>query len=313
VREQRIAAGARPVHELTVDEARSVDRAISRQSTGAPERVGRVLDREFAGPGGPIPIRVYLPDERAPLPVLVYFFGGGWVLGSIESSDPIYRRLANAARCAVVAVGYRLAPEHRFPAAVEDCYAATCWVAEHACELGLDRQRVAVGGGSAGGNLAAVVALLAPERGGPRLVYQLLVYPVTVHLADTRSMKECGDPYFLDARSVAWCWSHYLARASDGASPLASPLRAPDVSRVPPALVITAENDPVRDEGELYAARLAAAGVRVEHTRYRAMPHGFFAIGSLGQSRAALEQAGRALQRAFDRGGSTPDKGSSAP
>lgn len=299
VREERIASGARPVYELTVEEARAADREASRLGGGSPEPVGRVTNRAVPGPRGPIPIRLYAPDDRVPLPVLVYFFGGGWLLGSIESSDPIYRRLANAARCAVVAVGYRLAPEHCFPAAVEDCYAATCWIAEHAAELGLDPRRVAVGGGSAGGNLAAVVALLGRERRGPPLVHQLLVYPVTDHMADTHSMRECGDPYFLDARSMAWCWSHYLADASDGASPLASPLRAADVSRFPPALVITAENDPLRDEGELYAARLAEEGVPVEQTRYDGMAHGFFAISSLNQARAALEQAGQALRRAF--------------
>jgi acetyl esterase len=261
--------------------------------------VAHVLERTLPGPRGPIPIRLYRPNARRRLPVLVYFFGGGWVLGSIESSDALFRRLANAASCAVVAVGYRLAPEHRFPAAVEDCYAATRWIAEHAGKLELDPSRLAVGGSSAGGNLAAVTALLARERGGPQLAHQLLVYPITDYLADTASMRDRGDPYFLDARTLAWCWGHYLAERSDGADPLAAPLQADDLGGLPPALVITAEDDPLRDEGELYAARLRAEGVPVEHVRYDGVPHGFFAMGLLEASRAAVERAGTALRREF--------------
>ncbi|MGI8779795.1 MAG: alpha/beta hydrolase [Solirubrobacteraceae bacterium] len=299
---ERLAAGTRPVHELTAHEARAADLDATRRGARAPEPVARVLDREIPGPSGSIPIRIYEAASPGPLPVLVYFFGGGWVIGTIEASDAVCRRVANAARCAVVAVAYRRAPEHRFPAAVADCYAATHWIAGHAGELGLDGQRLAVAGASGGGNLAAVVARLARDRGGPPLVHQLLVYPVADHLADTPSMWTRADPFF-SAPDLAWAWSHYLADPADGASTLASPLRAADLSGLAPALVITAEHDPLRDEGEAYAARLAAAGVRVELTRYDGMVHGFFAMGArVAAARGAMEQAAAALRAAFTSG-----------
>ena len=220
---ERRAAGVRPVHELSVAEARQTELAELEPAT--PEPVGEVLERTIPGPARDILVRIYLVGAARPLPVLVYFFGGGWVLGSLAAADPVCRRLANATPCAVVSVAYRRAPENPFPAGLEDCYAATCWVAEHAAELGLDPTRLAVGGASAGGNLAAAVALLARERGGPALVLQLLVYPPLDHRADTPSMHQELDPLLFGGKDVRWCWSHYLAEPADGDSPLASPLR----------------------------------------------------------------------------------------
>jgi acetyl esterase len=199
-----------------------------------------------------------------------------------------------------VSVGYRLAPEHKFPAAVLDCYAGLEWVAAHCGELGADPARLAVGGDSSGGNLAAAVALLARERGGPAIAHQLLVYPNTDAAADTRSMKEMDDEYFFNPASVRWYWGMYLATPEDGSNPLASPLRAGDLSGLPAATVITAEYDPLRDEAEAYAARLARAGVPAEVIRYDGMMHGFFTmVGVLDEARAAVFEAASRLRTAF--------------
>jgi acetyl esterase len=299
LRGERLAAGVQPVHQLSVAQARAAE--LAQLEPTEPEHVAEVVDRELAGPAGEIPVRVYLPEEARPLPVLVYFFGGGWVLGSLETADAACRRLANAAACAVVSVSYRRAPEHPFPAGLEDCYAATCWVARHAAEHGLDGRRVAVGGASSGGNLAAAVALLARERGGPRLSFQLLVYPPLDHRAETPSMRERPDPPFFSPEDVAWCWSHYLADAADGESPLASPLRAGSLRGLPPALVITAELDPLRDEGELYAERLREADVATELVRFDGMVHGFFSLSDrLDAARDAQALAAAALRTAFE-------------
>jgi acetyl esterase len=296
LRRERTAAGVRPWHELSLAEARLAESVPATE----PEPVFSVTEHSFAGPGGPLRIRLYLPGPDVSHPLLVFLFGGGWVTGSIDASDPICRRLALATPCAVAAVDYRLAPEHPFPAAVEDCYAATGWLDAHADELGLDRARIAVGGGSAGANLAAAVARLALERGGPPLVFQLLVYPPTDARADTPSLRELGDPMFLNRDTVAWCWSHYLTRDTDQDDPLASPLRAGDVHGLPPALVITAELDPLRDEGELYAAKLAAGGVPTELVRFDGMVHGFFSMtGEVDAAAEAQALAAAVLRRAF--------------
>jgi acetyl esterase len=280
LRRRRIAAGRRPVRELSVAEARAAE-LTELERRDAPEPIAEVVDGSLPGPSGPIRIRVYRPQARERLPALIYFFGGGWVLGSLDTGDDVCRRLANSTPCAVVAVSYRRAPEHRFPAAVDDCDAATRWVGEHGAELGVDPRRLAIGGASAGGNLAAVAAQLARDRGAPRLHFQFLVYPPLDYRADTPSMRESVDPVLFDRNDVAWCWAHYLTCDSDGDSPLASPLRAPDLRELPPALVITAALDPLRDEGELYAARLAAAGVPTELVRFENMVHGFYSMNGV--------------------------------
>lgn len=294
----RRAAGVRPLHELSVVEAREAE--LAELEPVLPEPVPQVVDRVLRGRDHDVPVRVYMPEASCPPPVLVYFFGGGWVLGSLDAVDPVCRRLANATPCAVVSVAYRRAPEHPFPTGLEDCYAATRWVAEHGAELSLDPDRVAVGGASAGGNLAAAVALLARERKGPKLVLQLLVYPPLDHRADTLSMQEALDPLLLGGRDVAWCWSHYLADAADGDNSFASPLRAEDLRGLPAALVITAELDPLRDQGESYAARLAEAGVATELVRFDGAVHGFFSKADRFDAAAdAQTLAASALRRAF--------------
>lgn len=296
IRAQRIATGEPPLYEMSIEEARAADLAAIQASAGTPEHVHDVRDVSAPRPGGSVPLRVYRPSGERGVPVLVYFFGGGWTLGSLETSDAVCRYVANRSGCAVVAAGYRLAPEHKFPAAVEDCFAVTAWVAANADELGVDGDRIAVGGDSAGGNLAAVVALLARER-GPRLAFQLLVYPVTDYLPDTPSMREAEDPFLFNRRSIEWYWGHYLREPADAESPLAAPLREPDLTGLPPALVITAEHDPLRDEGEAYAHRLEEAGVDVELIRYDGMAHGFFTmIGAVDAARTALDRTAARLR-----------------
>jgi acetyl esterase len=233
----------------------------------------------------------------------VYFHGGGWVLGSLATHDGICRSLAAGAGCVVVSVDYRLAPEHRYPAAAEDCYAATQWCAAHAAELGADGSRVAVGGDSAGGNLSAVVAQMARDRGGPPLVFQLLIYPVTDAARDTQSYRENAEGYLLTAGDMAWFWNHYLGDArARGAEAYASPIRAASLAGLPPALVITAEFDPLRDEGEAYGAALESAGVAAKVTRYDGMIHGFFGLGAMiDRANSAVQEAAGTLRIAFRR------------
>jgi acetyl esterase len=264
---------------------------------GPPEPVARVENRSIPGPAGEIPVRIYAPESGRPLPVLVYFHGGGWVIGSLETHDAACRLLAKRAPAVVVSVDYRLAPEHKFPAAAEDCYAATRWVAENAAALGGDPSRLAVGGDSAGGNLAAVVSLMARDRKAPAIAFQLLVYPVTNWSYDTPSYRDNADGYLLTKDAMVWFWNHYLRDERDGANVYASPLRAENLSGLPPARVITAEFDPLRDEGEAYAARLHTAGVKVATRRYDGLIHGFFTMCAVfDQARQAIDDGAAALR-----------------
>lgn len=293
MRERAIAAGTPPLYTLSIEEARTADLAAIRAAAGTGEPVHEIVDSHVPGSDGDLPIRVYRPDEAGePAPTVIYFFGGGWTLGNIDTSDEICRNLANAVPCQVITVGYRLAPEHRFPAAVHDCYQATSWIAKNAAELGVDPGRLAVAGDSSGGNLAAAVTLLARDH-GPALAAQVLIYPNTDYRGDTESIRANDDPALFNRRSVAWYWGHYLARPEDGRDPLASPLLAEDLSGLPPALVITAEHDPLRDEGERYAQRLRQAGVPVAATRYDGMVHGFYSMPAIldGGRRARAEVA----------------------
>jgi acetyl esterase len=262
--------------------------------------VASVENRHVAGPNGEIPIRIYTPDGQAPLPVLVYFHGGGWVLGSLDGSDHVARELANSAGCVVVSVDYRLAPEHKFPTGLNDCDAAFQWAVANAASFGGDPTKVAVGGDSAGANLSTAVCLMARSHGGPAPTFQMLIYPVIDHDFDRLSYQENADGYMLTTVSMRWFWEQYVNAAVDMADPLASPIRAADLSGLPPALIITAEFDPLRDEGEAYADRLRQAGVPVVLSRYDGMIHGFFAMfTAINKGRQAVGEASDALRTAF--------------
>lgn len=277
------------------DERKNLD-LFCKSMLPPPEPVAKVEDCLAPGPAGQIPVRIYTPQGSEAFPVLVDFHGGGFVLGSVEMDDPGCRMLANAAACIVVSVEYRLAPEHKFPAAVEDCYAATKWVAENISALGGDPTRIAVGGISAGGNLAAVVALMARDRGTPRLIYQLLMYPVTNFASDTPSMRENAEGYMLTRDGTARYRNLYLGSEADRYDPYASPLRARDLRGLPAALVVTAEYDPLRDEGEAYAARMHEAGVSAVCTRYDGMLHGGLPFD---MGKEAMQEAAAALRSAL--------------
>ena len=296
--DQIAAAGAPPFNTLPVEDARKMMDMMMELLGVVPEPVAKVEDLLIPGPAGQIPVRVYTPQGSGPFPVLVFFHGGGFAIGSIKNYDELCQALTNAASCMVVSVEYRLAPEHKFPAAVDDCYAATKWVAENANTIGGDPTRIAIGGDSAGGNLTAVIALMARERGTPPLVYQLLVYPATDFANDTPSHRENADGYFLTEDDTVWFMNLYLRSEADANNPYASPLRAQDFSGLPPALVITAEFDPLRDEGEAYAARLSEAGVPVVCTRYNGMIHGFLSM-PFDQARKARQEVAANLRSAF--------------
>jgi acetyl esterase len=243
-----------------------------------PPAVGSVRDLAVPGPGGAVPVRIYAPAAARPVPTMVYFHGGGWVLGGLDSHDDVCRRWVDAAGHVVVAVDYRRAPEHPFPAAVADARAATAWAADRVDLLGGDPEALCVGGDSAGGTLAAAVALAARDHGGPDLAHQVLVYPVTDHAFDTDSYRENAEGYFLTRESMRWFWDRYLRSPLDGANPYASPLRAPSLSGLPPATVLTCGFDVLRDEGRAYADRLAAAGVPVTRLDRDDQIHGFLSF-----------------------------------
>ena len=282
VREFRVETGFTPLYTMSIDAARKADAETEATAWTWHDHPEEIFELSVPGPAGEQPIRVYRPQSETPLPVLMYFFGGGWVVGSLETSDAICRALAKMVPCTVVSAGYRLAPEHTFPAAVEDCYAAVKWVAEHAGELGADGSRLAVGGDSSGGNLAAAMTLLAKDdEDGPEIAAQALVYPPFRAYADTKSMRENKDPMFFNAYSSEWFWDVYLAERADGESPLASPLDAADHSGLPAALVMTAEYCPLADEGKDYVHVLTGAGVPVEFHHYEDLTHGFLALSSI--------------------------------
>ena len=293
--DQMAAAPAVDMTQLDPAVAREAFSQVGPQ--GEPVEVGSVVDRGIPGPAGDIPVRVYTPPgaTEGPLPLLLFFHGGGFVVCGLDSHDGLARELCVGAGAIVVSVDYRLAPEHKFPAGPEDCHAALAWAVDHAAELGADPARVAVAGDSAGGNLSAVVALMARDRGGPAIAHQLLIYPVCEHRFDTASYVDNAEGFFLTRDMMRWFWGHYLAKEEDGKNPLASPLLAPDLSGLPPATVITAELDPLRDEGEAYGQRLGEAGVAVASRRYDGVIHGFVSMS------AVIDQGGDAIAWSCER------------
>ena len=291
--------GLPPFDQMSVTAARAVALGF-RDLQGEPENVAETRDILIPGPAGKLPVRLYHPSPGKTLPMVVYFHGGGWVIGDLEIVDKPCRALANASGCVVASVNYRLSPETKFPGPAEDCYAATRWLAEQASEIGADRGRIAVAGDSAGGNLAAVVALMARDRGGPELAYQLLIYPVTAPAKGTKSAsyQDNAEGYLLTRGSMEWFWDHYLASPEDGENPYASPMHASDLSKLPPAMVVTAEFDPLRDEGQAYARRLREAGVTVKTAHYEGLIHGFFWMaGALDAGRKLTREMGEELRQ----------------
>ncbi len=271
--------------------------AHQRQSAASGERTGC---RQGGRPR-------YSRTRSGPFPILVWYHGGGWVVGDLESADGTARHLTVGGNCITISVDYRLALETKFPGAADDCYAATVWAAQHAASLNGDPARIAVGGDSAGGNLAAAVSLMARDRQGPALAFQLLIYPVTDRDFSTASYRQNAEGYLLSTDGMKWYWEHYLSSAADAANPYAAPLQASDLSNLPAALVITAEYDPLCDEGKAYAQKLQAAGVSTTCTRYDGMIHGFFGMsglrdnmsGLLDKGKQAVDEASAALRGAF--------------
>jgi acetyl esterase len=262
--------------------------------------VKRVENRNIPGPAGDIPIRLYYPEGDAPFPVVVYYHGGGWVIGDLDTHHAFCHALAKTSGSLVVSVDYRLAPEHRYPAAVEDAYAAAKWVAENAGSVQADPDRFAVAGDSAGGHLAAVVSLMARDRKGPRIDLQVLIYPITDYNFDTPSYIENGEDYNLSRDLMMWFWNQFINDASEADDPYVSPLRSQDLSNLPPALILTAGYDPLRDEGEAYARRLQEAGVPVTLTPYPGMIHAFIRMTAvLDKANEALEEVAGTLKSVF--------------
>jgi acetyl esterase len=295
--------GVPPIHTLTPAQARQA--YLDRRSFSQPDpgEVAEVRDLAAPGPAGSIPLRLYRPlgsPRGAALPALVYYHGGGWVIGDLDTHDTLCRELANQSGCAVVAVDYRMGPEHRFPAAVDDVLAATRWVRDQAAALGIDAERLAVGGDSAGGNLAAVVALAARDAGDLAIAFQLLIYPATDMRRGHPSHVTNGQGYLLTSDTISYFHDHYISDARHDLDWRASPLLHPKLAGLPPALVLTAGFDPLRDEGLAYASALSAAGSRATYVCFERQIHGFIGMGRvLDEANAAVSMCAAELRRAL--------------
>ena len=291
--------------DQVLDATRMREEAISRGRLmqRKPVPVAKVEETTIAGPAGEIPIRIYWPTADGPLPVLVFYHGGGWVTGNLDTSDSLCGRISNRARAVVVSVDYRLAPEHRYPAAVDDSYAALEWVTRNAERLDVDASHVAVGGCSAGGNLAAAVALMARDRTGPGLACQVLIYPATDLLdLTTPSHQNFANGYGMTRDHIEFFRDSYLPEVPDRRNPYASPLLAESLEGLPPAIVVTAGFDVLRDEGVAYAERLEAAGVPAASVEYPSMIHGFVSMDRVfGEAVDAIDEAAAGLSEAFGR------------
>jgi len=293
-------AAEKPVEEMTPEEARTSWKADMAAVAGKPCTVASVSEREVPGPGGPLAIRVYTPDGMSddPAPMLIYIHGGGYIRGDLDTHDDVCRFLCHHTPCIVASVDYRPAPENRFPDQIEDCYATASWLTDHASELGADPARIAIGGDSAGGNFACSTTILARDKNGPKFCFQLLIYPVTDLASDNESKRLYSSGYLLN--SMPFYIQSYVRNDADLTDPLASPLRAADLSNLPPAFVLTAGFDPLRDEGQAYARKLQDAGVVVEHKCYESMIHGFVSItGLIDAAEIGLVDSAAALRRAF--------------
>jgi acetyl esterase len=293
-------SGIPPTFKLSPEEARSFYRERRRFTQPDAPSLDLVRDLSAEGPCGPIRLRLYRPAPAAAgaLPVLVYFHGGGWVIGDLDTHDVLCRQLAIGSGCAVVSVDYRMGPEHRFPAAVDDCFAATRWVAQNAATLGIDASRIAVGGDSAGGNLAAVVAIAARDAGDPAIAWQLLIYPATDQRRIAPSHTTNAQGYLLTADSMRWYHDHYIDDVAHDLDWRASPLLCEDLSGLPHSLVLTAGYDPLRDEGIQYAQRLTEAGSRATHVSFERQIHGFVPMGrAIDEANEAVALCAAALKR----------------
>ena len=308
VLDELAALGPKPITFLAPEDARkqpgpadAVKSLLKKRGKSTdPEPVGNVANQTISGPVTPIPIRVYQPKGDGPWPILVYYHGGGWVIASIDTYDGSCRALCNAANCVVVSVEYRHAPEHPYPAAPEDAFTAYQWVVNNAAALKGDATRVAVGGESAGGNLAAVTAMQARDKGVQIPVYQLLVYPVTNTNLDTPSYRQYAVAKPLNRDMMKRFFAHYVGNRLRGPTPYAMPLTATDFSKLPPATVLTAEIDPLRDDGKMYADKLKAAGVKVEYVNYDGVTHEFFGMGAVvDKARRAVAKAAEGLKSGF--------------
>ena len=291
--------GIPPLYRQSLADARETYRELAVPDE-PPSSVESVTDRTVPGPAEDIPVRIYQPKSDGRSPPLVFFHGGGWILGGLETHDALCRNLTNESECVVVAVDYRLAPENRFPAGLEDCYAATRWVAENAESIGADPEKLAIAGDSAGGSLAVGVGLLARDRGGPDIDYQVLAYPPTDYAFETDSYEENAQGYFLTRKDMERFWDGYLRSELDGCHPYASPLRTETLEGLPPALVLTSGFDPLRDDGRQLADRLSDAGVPTEHLQYDDMIHGFLTMltdPELDRAHEAIEEIGDAVRR----------------
>lgn len=295
--------GIPPTHTLSPAQARALYRERRAFTQPQPPEVQSVRDLAAQGPAGPIPLRMYRPLGSAPseaLPVLVYYHGGGWVIGDLDTHDTLCRELANGADCAVVAVDYRMGPEHRFPAAVDDAVTALRWISHNAHDLALDASRIAVGGDSAGGNLAAVVAIAARDAGGPTLRLQLLVYPATDMRRAAASHTSNGQGYLLTSDTMRYFHDHYIDDPAHDLDWRASPLLHPELSQLPPAFVLTAGYDPLRDEGLQYAQRLTEAGVTATLVCFERQIHGFLPMGKvLDEANVAVQLCAAQLRQAL--------------
>jgi acetyl esterase len=309
VLDELTALNPKPIATLNADEARMQPSATDavmklmkdKGMSTTPQEVGGVKSVNISGPGGDLGIRVYTPHGDGPFPALVYLHGGGWVIGTIDAYVSSCRVLANTAKCAVLAVNYRQAPEHKFPAPLEDCYAATQYIMAHPEQFNIDRNKIAIAGESAGGNMASAVCMMSRDRGGMMPIYQLLIYPVTDYNLNTPSYIANVDAKPLNRAMMKWFFDQYLNTPNDGANPYISILRG-DMSKLPPETVITDQIDPLHDDGQKYADKLKAAGIQVRYENYDGVTHEFFGMGAVVDTAKRAEMfAADGLQAAFSK------------